>query len=77
MRIAAAAELRFLSPFDKLETQRAHIRSAEVEGILAEAGDLTTSGYYIYNALNDSDLKLGTIEDDNGQKLKYVEPKKK
>jgi len=55
--------------FDKLETQRAHIRSAEVEGVLAEGADLTNSGYYIYSALSDSDLKLGTIEDETGQKV--------
>ncbi|MEO8285752.1 MAG: oligoendopeptidase F [Chloroflexota bacterium] len=55
--------------FDKLESQRAHIRSAEVEGVLAEAADLADSGYTIYNALSDSDLKLGTIEDENGKKV--------
>lgn len=55
--------------FDKLETRRAHTRSAEVERVLAEAADLTFSGYFIYAALSDSDLKLGTIEDEAGQKV--------
>jgi oligoendopeptidase F len=55
--------------FDKLETRRAHVRSAEVEGVLAEASDLANSGYFIYLALADSDLKLGTIEDEKGAKV--------
>ncbi len=55
--------------FDKLETRRAHTRSAEVESVLAEAADVTGSGYNIYNALADSDLKLGTISDEKGDKV--------
>ncbi len=55
--------------FDKIETLRAHTRSAEVESVLAEAADVTGSGYNIYNALADSDLKLGTISDEKGDKV--------
>jgi oligoendopeptidase F len=55
--------------FDKLESHRAHTRSAEVESVLAEAGDVTSSGYNIYTALADSDLKLGTIEDEKADRV--------
>jgi oligoendopeptidase F len=55
--------------FDRLETRREHVRSAEVEGVLAEASDLANTGYFVYIALADSDLKLGTIEDETGAKV--------
>lgn len=65
--LADLPELReYAHYFDKLGTQRGHIRSAEVEGVLAEAADLASSGYNIYTSLADSDLKLGTVKDETG-----------
>ncbi|HUS16269.1 MAG TPA: oligoendopeptidase F [Chloroflexia bacterium] len=50
---------------DVLNRRRAHIRSAEVEDLLAQAGDVTASPYRIHMALEDADLKFGTIRDEN------------
>jgi oligoendopeptidase F len=58
---------KFRHYFDKLGTRRGHVRSAEVEQVLAEVSDVATSGYYIYNALADADLKFGKIKDEEGK----------
>ncbi|MDQ6692853.1 MAG: oligoendopeptidase F [Chloroflexota bacterium] len=53
--------------FDKLNSQRAHIRSAEVEEVLAAASEVTSSPYRIHIALEDADLKFATVKDEEGQ----------
>ncbi len=55
--------------FDKLGTRRGHVRSAEVEQVLAEVSDVAQSGYAIYNALADADLKFGKIKDEEGREV--------
>jgi oligoendopeptidase F len=55
--------------FEKLGTRRGHVRSAEVEQVLAEVSDVAASGYAIYNALADADLKFGTIKDEQGNNV--------
>lgn len=51
---------------DSLERRRAHVRSAEVEQVLAMASDPTSQFETIHTALVDADLKLGTINDEDG-----------
>ena len=55
--------------FDKLARRREHVRSAEVEGVLADAIDVANMGERIHGALADSDLKFGKIKDENGQEI--------
>lgn len=59
--------------FDKLNRQREHIRSAEVESLLAEAGDVTWSAYRIHTALEDADMKFSTVPDESGEQVELVQ----
>ncbi|HEY8687083.1 MAG TPA: M3 family oligoendopeptidase, partial [Chloroflexota bacterium] len=52
---------------DHLMRMRAHVRSAEVEEILAEFGDVTRAPSDTYEALTNIDLAFPSIEDDHGQ----------
>ena len=52
---------------DQLVQQRAHVRSPEVESILAEVGDITRAPGEIFEVLTDTDLQLPTILDDHNQ----------
>ncbi len=52
---------------DHLMRMRAHVRSAEVEEILAEFGDVTRAPSDTYEALTNIDLAFPSIEDDRGQ----------
>jgi oligoendopeptidase F len=52
-----------------LRRRRAHIRSAEVEAVLAQAGELAQAPGTIYTALNDADLTFGTIQGANGSEI--------
>jgi oligoendopeptidase F len=79
---AIAAEEPGLAPyghyFDRLQRQREHVRSPEVESILAEVSDVTFSPYRIHVALEDADLKFATIKDEEGNDVQVqqgnVEP---
>ncbi len=51
----------------ELARQRAHVRSAEVEGILAEYGDVTRAPNEIYDVLTNADIVFPTIEDEQSQ----------
>lgn len=60
-------ELRTYSHyFDKLARQREHIRSAEVEEVLAAMADLANMGDRTHDALADADLKFGKVKDAEG-----------
>ncbi len=52
---------------EELNRQRAHVRSAEVEGILAQFGDVTRAPGEIFEILTNADLQFPTIEDEQGQ----------
>lgn len=51
---------------EKLNKQRAHIRSAEVESVIAQFGDITRAPYEIFGMLSDSDLTFPEIADEQG-----------
>lgn len=53
----------------KLNRQRAHIRSAEVEGVLAEFSDVTRTPYETFEMLVDSDLVMPSISDEHGASI--------
>ena len=52
-----------------IRRRRAHIRSAEVEAVLAQAGELAQAPGTIFTALNDADLTFGTIWDTDGSEI--------
>jgi oligoendopeptidase F len=54
---------------EELNRRRAHVRSAEVENILAQFHDVTRAPQEIYKALTNADLKFPTIEDEHGQPI--------
>lgn len=51
---------------EQLAKQRAHIRSAEVEGILAQYGDVTRATSDIFSILTNADFDFPSIEDETG-----------
>jgi oligoendopeptidase F len=51
---------------DQLIRQRAHVRSAEVEGIMAQFGDVTRAPSEIFEVLTNADLKFPTITGEEG-----------
>ncbi len=55
--LAANADLRLYAHYlSELRRQRAHIRSAEVEAVLAAASEVTRSPGTVFGMLNDADL---------------------
>jgi oligoendopeptidase F len=54
---------------DQLMRRRKHVRSAEVEGLMAEFGDVTRAASDIFAVLTNADLTFPTIEDEQGQPL--------
>src|SRR5262249_28428482 len=59
--------------FDQLGLVRAHARSAEVEAILAEFGDVAASGFRTHNALEDADMTFGPVPDDDGSEVELAQ----
>ena len=55
--------------FDTLERRRAHVRSSEVEEVLAMASDATNQFDTIHIAISDADLKFGRINDEQGNEV--------
>lgn len=65
--LAAEPELNvYAYSLEELARQRAHVRSSEVEALLAEAGDVTRAPGVIFDMLTEADLTFGTIEDEAG-----------
>lgn len=56
----------------ELRRQRAHIRSAEVETVLAAASEVTRAPGSIYGMLNDADIKFPTIRDEHGNEVEVT-----
>jgi oligoendopeptidase F len=51
---------------EKLNRRRAHVRSAEVEHVLAQFSDITRAPYETFEMLIDSDLSFPSITDEQG-----------
>jgi oligoendopeptidase F len=56
--------------FDKVGRGRGHIRSAEVEEVLAEAANLGDTPRAVRSALENADMILGTIRDEDGHEVR-------
>ncbi|HEU5230997.1 MAG TPA: oligoendopeptidase F, partial [Ktedonobacteraceae bacterium] len=55
-----------------LNRQRPHIRSAEVEAILAAAGEITETPDNIFSMIGNADLKLPSITDEAGKQVELT-----
>jgi oligoendopeptidase F len=55
--------------FDTLERQQNHVRSKEIEEVLAMAGEPLSTARSAYNALTNADLKFKKAKDSLGKKL--------
>lgn len=51
---------------ERLNRRRAHVRSAEVEHVLAQFSDITRAPYETFEMLTDSDLSFPSISDEQG-----------
>jgi oligoendopeptidase F len=61
------AELRvYEHAVSEIRRQRDHIRSAEIEALLAAAGEIARAPEAIFDRLNDADLKFPVIKDEEG-----------
>ena len=58
---------------NELRRQREHIRSAEVEALLAAATEITRSPDTIFGMLNDADLKFPHIKDEEGNDVELTQ----
>ncbi len=54
---------------DDLERRRAHVRSEEVEEVLAQFADVSRAASEAFNALDNADLSFGEIEDEDGKTI--------
>ena len=52
--------------FEKLQLRRDHVRSPEVESLLAEVSDLIESPYKIRITLENADLRFGSVQEEDG-----------
>lgn len=54
---------------EDLERRRAHVRSEEVEEVLAQFADVARAASEAFNALDNADLSFGDIEDEHGNQI--------
>ncbi len=57
---------------DDLNRQRVHVRSAEIEAILAAAGDVANGPDSIFSMIDNADLKLPTIKNEEGVEVELT-----
>ncbi len=66
-----------LAPFrhylDGVVRMRGHVRSAEVESLLAQAGDALASSWQTHEALENADLRFATIADEDGSAVELAQ----
>lgn len=68
--IQSAPELSFFAQYvDRLEKRSAHVRSGEVEQVLALAGDPFGGAFNAFNMLNNADLKFQPATASDGTQL--------
>jgi oligoendopeptidase F len=58
---------------DVLNRQRPHIRSIEVEAVLAAAGEITEAPDTIFSMISNADLKLPMIKDEQGEEIELTQ----
>ena len=57
---------------DELNRKRPHVRSAEVEAVLAAAGDISEGPDAIFSMIDNADLKLPLIQNENGDEVQLT-----
>lgn len=68
--LADSEDLRVYTHYlTELRRKRAHVRSAEVEAVLAAAGEVTRAPKSIFDNLNDADMKFPPIRDEHGNQV--------
>ncbi len=68
--ITAAPDLAFFAHYvDRLRRRQAHVRSGEVEEVLALTGDPFGGAFSVYNALNNADMKFTPATASDGAQL--------
>ncbi len=68
--IAATPDLAFFAHYvDRLRRRQAHVRSGEVEEVLALTGDPFGGAFSVYNALNNADMKFAPATASDGAEL--------
>jgi len=58
---------------DVLNRQRPHIRSVEVEAVLAAAGEITEAPDHIFDMISNADLKLPTVENEQREAVELTQ----
>ena len=58
---------------DVLNRQRPHVRSVEIEAILAAAGEITEAPDHIFDMISNADLKLPTINNEQGEAVELTQ----
>jgi oligoendopeptidase F len=58
---------------DDLNRKRPHIRTAEVEAVLAAAGEITDAPDSIFTMIDNADLKLPTIKNEQGEEVELTQ----
>jgi oligoendopeptidase F len=59
--------------FDQLGLLRGHVRSSEVEAVLAQAGDVIESSWRAYNMLTNADLRFTHMRDEKGEEVELAQ----
>lgn len=57
---------------NELVREREHIRSAEVEAILARTGEVAAAPRQVFSMLTDADMRFGTVRDETGEELELT-----
>jgi oligoendopeptidase F len=57
----------------RITRERAHIRSADVEEVLARAGEVGATAETIHSVLEDGELPLGQISDESGHSVRLAQ----
>lgn len=60
---------------EQLAKQRAHVRSAEVENVVAQFGDVARATSDIFGMLNNADLDFPFIKDEDGNEVQLSHPR--
>lgn len=72
-QLRAAIESEDLADYrhmlEDLERQRAHVRSEEVETVLAQMSDVTRAASDAFSALDNADLEFGSMTDEEGNEI--------
>ncbi|HEY8342560.1 MAG TPA: oligoendopeptidase F, partial [Calditerricola sp.] len=62
----------YRTALENLLVLKPHVRSAEVEQLLAEAGELADAPRTVYGMLSDADLRFPTIRDEDGDEVELT-----